>query len=81
MTAELFGILKTLDLIHKLDKEFPEIYIFSDSKSALQAINAVPLSNKNLFAHKMWRMTETIKASGTLTHLVWVPSHTWLSHF
>ncbi len=80
MTAELFGILKTLDVIQKLDKEFPEIYIFSDSKSALQAINAAPLSNKNPFAHEIWRMTETLRfssqASGTLTHLVWVPSHT-----
>lgn len=75
MSAELWGIYKTLEFTQHMDPAPPEVYIFTDSKSSMQALMAPPSSTMNPIITNIWRVMAGLKDAGTLTHLAWIPSH------
>lgn len=75
LTAELYGIYKALETWYNHTQESANLFILTDSKSAIQAINAVPRELKHEIALEIWNIMSCLLASGTKTHLVWVPSH------
>ncbi|KAI9565173.1 putative R-directed D polymerase from mobile element jockey-like [Daphnia sinensis] len=52
----------------------PELYVFVDSQSALMAINAAPKQIYNPVINDIWYLLNSLKDSGTRTHISWIPS-------
>ncbi|KZS03750.1 Uncharacterized protein APZ42_033451 [Daphnia magna] len=74
-TAELYGILKTLEACYHLEPGPPKLYVFVDSQSALMGINATPKQIYNPVINDIWYLLNSLKDSGTHTHISWIPSH------
>lgn len=74
-SAELQGIKKALEASYHHDSTPNELYIFSDSKAAILAINATTKIAQNPTLLDIWDLLLALKASGTQTHLARIPSH------
>ena len=74
-SAELFGISQALKIIYELDTSPEEIFVFSDSKAAIQAVTS-PLPPTNFAIHEIHNLLRCLKAVGTKVTLTWIPSHT-----
>jgi ribonuclease HI len=62
-TAELHGIKKALEAGYQHDTTPDELYIFSDSKAALQAIDATTKIVHNPVLLDIWNLLLSLKAS------------------
>ncbi|KAL0841295.1 hypothetical protein ABMA28_015012 [Loxostege sticticalis] len=75
-TGECFGILKALQysILMKLNKTV----IFSDSKSALQALVKFPFKNNISYPiiAECRKLLHQCHSNGSTIHLAWIPSHT-----
>ncbi|KZS03425.1 Uncharacterized protein APZ42_033885 [Daphnia magna] len=71
-TAELHGIKKALEAGYQHHITPDELYIFSDSKAALQAIDATTKIVHNSVLLDIWNLLLGLKASGTQTYLAWI---------
>jgi ribonuclease HI len=74
-SAELHGVHKALEVCYHLDSTPEELYIFCDSKAALQAIDATTKLTQTPILLDIWNLLLALKASGTQTYLAWIPSH------
>jgi ribonuclease HI len=74
-SAELHGVHKALEVCYHLDSTPEELYIFCDSKAALQAIDATTKLTQTPILLEIWNLLLALKASGTQTYLAWIPSH------
>jgi ribonuclease HI len=73
-TAELQAIYQALDYTFKLDEHVPAVAIYCDSKSVVSSIaSSAPGNNESL--HGVRETMASLKASGTLTTILWIPSH------
>jgi ribonuclease HI len=73
-TAELQAIYQALDYAFKMDEHVPAVAIYCDSKSAVSSIaSSAPGNNESL--HGIRETMASLKSSGTLTTILWIPSH------
>ncbi|XP_018396228.1 PREDICTED: uncharacterized protein LOC108774588 [Cyphomyrmex costatus] len=72
-TAEAWAIYQALILA--LDAGYSKIYIFSDSRSVLQAISSHRLINGNYIIHKIKQVLHQLEHSNIDCFLFWIPSH------
>ncbi|XP_045027831.1 uncharacterized protein LOC123471039 [Daphnia magna] len=75
LTAELHGIFKALETCYHLDPGPTQVQIFTDSQSALMAIESATTHSHNPIIHDIWNLLHCLKNAGTYTHLTWIPSH------
>ena len=72
-TAELAAIRKALQLHQNCTNE--NVVIFSDSLSALQAIQNKSDKNRQELLHQIYSAYNTLTKSKNVIYFVWVPSH------
>lgn len=73
-SAELIGIYQALKIACEKARPLEEIYVFSDSRSAIQSVTSTgqKTSHYILRTHNLLRQ---LKESGATVTLVWIPSH------
>ena len=74
MSAELFAIYMALAFVADCPRIFFKVVIFSDSKSALQAIENLSKNRLDLIL-EIYHLNSLIYSKGTELDLVWIPSH------
>jgi len=74
-TAELIAILKALQKIDNLSKEFISILFFVDSKSVLQAIQSSNHKERSDIILEIKHVIHCLKIRGMLINMCWIPSH------
>ncbi|KAK4024587.1 hypothetical protein OUZ56_010010 [Daphnia magna] len=73
LSAELHGIKKALEASYHHDTTPEEVYIFSNSRAALLAINATSKDSQNPALLDIWDTLHALRTAGT--YLTWIPSH------
>lgn len=67
--GELHEILKVLKTCYPSNQDISKLFIFTDSKVTVQAINAVTRNNTNSITLNIWNSWLGFKTSGTMTYL------------
>ncbi len=73
-SADAHGINRAMEIILQQNHHFDELYVFTDSRSALQASES-PKNEKHLIIKEIVNTAEFLKSSGTQVTLFWIPSH------
>ena len=74
-SAELIGISQALKIVYEVETSPEELFLFSDSKAAIQAITS-PLPPSNNSIPTIHNLLRCLKSVGTKVTLIWIPSHT-----
>jgi ribonuclease HI len=74
-SAEVTAIEQVLSYVFNLEETTDEICIFTDSKSAVQAISASTANPVSPPCLRARNLASCLKSSGTKITLAWIPSH------
>lgn len=53
----------------------PAVTVYSDSKSSVQHLQGMPHNICDQLSKEIWDLTYSLRSSGSLTKVVWIPSH------
>jgi len=73
LSAELSTIDSSLSFLYRTHEVYKSIFIFSDSKSAIQLLSSN--SHSHPIAFNVLNIINLFKVRGTSISLVWIPSH------
>jgi hypothetical protein len=77
-SAEAFAIAQALKFIYQLEGHPPEVIVYSDSSTAIKTISFNTHSDNAAVATSREQIA-SLRSSGTLTTLAWIPSHTGIN--